>query len=131
MTDLETWPEVLRRWAEITSPEAVLQIVEKYGGLERVHIPKTPREDHEICRLIGFAHWAQICRAYGGERVDIPRGAFMRLRKAEIIDLANQGVAHREIALRTRTTQRYVRSVLGRERSRADARQMRLPFLDF
>lgn len=122
---LDTWPDLLRRFAEVIGPEATMRFVAYYGGLERIRVPKVARADHTAATLIGLEAWSRICQVWGGETIDVPRGHFVRLRKAEIIDLGEQGLHHREIARRTGTTQRYVRSVLGR-RTAVDPRQTSL-----
>jgi Mor family transcriptional regulator len=78
--------------------------------------------------------WARAVAAFGGEMVDLPTGRYMyRLLKAEIIELAEKGSTHREIAIQVRCSERYVRRVLHdvdlpQRGPRVDARQTKLPF---
>lgn len=125
----DTWPEILRRFAELIGDTATMAIARHSGGVERFHIPKHARPGHPWAELIGLEEFEKLCRAFGGEKLDIPRGHFIRLRKREIIELHERGLSHRQIALRTESTQRYVRSVLsGGGAPAVDPRQAKLPF---
>lgn len=111
--ELEGWgTETLRRLAKTIGREATMQLVYACGGIG-TYIPREPRASHAWAAALGPEAWAKVVAEFGGERVDLPLGAYMyRLRKREIIELAEQGCSHREIAQRVRTTERYVRRVL-------------------
>lgn len=109
---LESWPETMRRLAAIIGPEQTIALAARCGGLDAVYIPHVETGSHIWTTVLSAEEWTKVVAAMGGERIDLPRGVFVRLRKREILTLAEQGVAHRHIALRVGTTERYVRRVL-------------------
>lgn len=125
--------ETLRRLAELIGRELTLKLVYECGGIG-IYIPREPRASHAWARSIGPEAWAKVVAAFGGDRIDLPVGRYMyRLAKQEIIELAEQGISHREIASRVRTSERYVRRVLHdldipKPSVRVDERQTKLPF---
>lgn len=124
----ETWPVVLAELASIIGEELTLKLARTEGGLDRIYIPREPTSDHPWVAVIGPDAWARVVAAWGGERVDLPRGAFINLKKVEILDLAAEGLPHRDIARRTHTSERYVRRILGAAGDSVDPRQTDLPF---
>ena len=126
--DLDAWPDVLRQFAQVIGPELTLRLAQTCGGIDRVFIPRTATPEHPWAAAIGLDAFRRIVGAHGGERVDLPRGAFVRLRKRQIFALGGQGLSHQQIALRAGVTERYVRSVLGATRPAVDGRQTTLKF---
>lgn len=106
--DTRSWPVGLRRLAEIVGPAAAVNLAESFGGIERVYIPKTARIDHPFVAVIGLDRMEALCQAFGGKHIDIPRGVYRDLKKAQIIEADG---SHRQVALRLGCTQRYVRRV--------------------
>jgi len=103
-----SWPVGLRRLAIVIGPAAAVKLAEVLGGTENIYIPKTARIDHLLTSVIGLDRLEDLCSAFGGERIEIPRGTFKDLKKAQIIDAEG---SNRDVALRLRVTQRYVRRV--------------------
>lgn len=125
----ETWPTVLAELADLIGEEATLALARAEGGLDRVYIPQEPTPDHPWAAVLGPELWARVVSARAGERIDLPRGDHIRLKKVEILDLAEEGLTNREIARRVGTTERHVRRILGAVAgSRPDPRQTDLPF---
>lgn len=123
----ETWPAMLDELAELIGEELTLELAQAEGGLDQTYIPREPTEGHPWARVIGAEAFAKVVKVWGGEKVALPRGSFIRLRKVEILDLAEQGLSNREIARRANVTERHVRRVLG-NLTRPDPRQTDLPF---
>lgn len=125
--DFEAWPDVLQELAKIIGPESTLRLARECGGLERTYIPHEPTADHPWAKVLSAEHWSKVVEAFGGQRVDLPLGTFVRILKRDIMALAEQGVPHRQIAIRLRTTERHVRRVLqGLNIRREDPRQGKL-----
>lgn len=106
--DTRSWPVGLRRLAEVIGPKATVDLADALGGAENVYIPKTPRIDHEITAIIGLDRMEALCAEFGGKQIDIPRGAFKDLKKTQIMDAEG---SNRDVALRLRVSQRYVRRI--------------------
>lgn len=111
--DLSDWPTLLQRFAAVIGPERTLELARKAGGLDRVHIPLKPTKTHPWSKLLTATEWAAVCAAFGGEKVRLPRGVYVELRKRQIMEMAAQGVPHGKIALHAQVTERYVRRVLS------------------
>lgn len=124
----ETWPTVLAELADLIGEEATLALARAEGGLDRIYIPQEPKPDHPWAAVLGPELWARVVSARGGERVDLPRGEHIRLKKVEILELAEEGLSNREIARRVGTTERHVRRILGAVSRAHDPRQTDLPF---
>lgn len=121
------WPEMLRRVRDLIGTELALKLANDCGGLERLHIPRTPQPTHPWLRSVGREAFCKLAQAFGDQRVSLPRGAYLTLQKRRILELHEQGMAHQEIALTCRVGERYVRRVLALVgRRRADPRQMKL-----
>lgn len=106
--ETRSWPVGLRRLADVIGPAAAVRLADAFGGIEKVYIPKTANADHLFTDAIGLDRLERLCAEFGGQQIDIPRGTFRDLKKAAIIDAAG---SNRDVALRLRCTQRYVRIV--------------------
>lgn len=114
--DVTDWPPLLQRIATIIGPELTLTLADRCGGLDNVYIPHNAsgNSGHLWASVVGQEHFARICAELGGERVHLPRGAFVELRKRRILELAEKGgLSRRQIALQCRVGERYVRRVLN------------------
>lgn len=110
--NLEMWPASLLRLAEIVGPDLALRLGEECGGQEKVYVPKSTATQHPWRQVLGDGAWARVVAELGGERIDLARGTHVKVRKPEILALAEQGLSHRAIARRVRVGERYVRRVL-------------------
>jgi hypothetical protein len=110
--DLSMWPDQLRELAQLIGRERTLDLADACGGLDKVYIPREPSTSHMWAHVLTPDEWQKVVSAYGGERIDLPRGVFIHVRKLDIMALAEQGVSHRQIALKCRVTERHVRRVL-------------------
>lgn len=119
---------MLRDLAELVGPELALQLAAERGGQIRTYIPRATTTSHPWRAILGDDAWQRVVTAYGGERIDLPRGSYLELRKTQIIELAQAGVARREIARRVHVTERWVHYVLKGLDAAPTPRQQRLPF---
>lgn len=108
MAEEKSWPIGLQRLAVIIGPKAALQLAEHFGGVQDQYIPRRARLDHPFTALIGLDRMEHLCEALGGERIDIPKGTYAKLKKAEII---GQRGSARSIALRVGCSMRYVKKI--------------------
>lgn len=111
--NLEQWPELLRQLAAIIGAERTLQLAAEYGGPTWTYVPKSQTKAHPWRSVITDSEqWAKVTAEFGGMRLYLPRGVHVRLKKVEIIELAEKGVPVPEIVRRVRVNERYVRRVL-------------------
>lgn len=109
----ETWPRGLEEIADIIGPELTLRLAEAHGGVDKFYIPRSVATNHPWAETIGAEAWGKLCRAIGGQRINLPRGEHLALKKLQILELAEStDLSHRAIALRVRATEAYVRMVL-------------------
>ncbi len=124
----ETWPGVLADLAELIGEDEARALAQAEGGIDDLYIPETPTPDHPWARTLSAAAWARVAESWGGLRISLPRGTFIRLKKVEILELSEEGLSNRQIARRVGTTERYVRGILGNTSSPVDPRQTTFPF---
>lgn len=110
--DFSTWPDALRRLADVIGPERALELARTRGGVD-IYIPHKPTTKHLWAQFLTPKEWEQVRSVFGGERFRLPRGTNVRLRKRLVFDLAEQGLPNREIALRAGVTDRYVRRLIN------------------
>lgn len=142
----QDWPDIIRRIAELIGDELALELAQKEGGVERrTYIPKSTATEHRWAQVVGPDAWQLLVDEWGGERVTLPRGSRIgtEVKKIEILQLAEEGLACREIARRSGADERYVRRILAavrpsepgsmiettrRRRARVPRAQIALPF---
>lgn len=120
------WPQVLKQIAELVGGELALRLAFDCGGLDSLYIPHRANATHPWAQSIGPEPFARLCKAFGGERVSLPRGAYVRLQKRCIIEMAQTGATTRAIALQCHVTERYVRRIMMGLSRGPDPRQLKL-----
>lgn len=123
---LDALPPFLQRLVALIGTERTLLLADRFGGVERLYIPNEPTKHHLWRAVLDEAEWRKVVAAMGGERVDLPRGVFVELKKVAILNLAAQGMKHQQIAIRVRCAERYVRGVLHGMPKPVDDRQTKL-----
>ena len=118
---IDELPGFLKDVARATSIRVALILVQEFGGLHPLYIPKNPHGS-ALARAVGLEAATVLARRFGGMRYEIPRQVGQP-KKRRII-LADG--THAEVAKRFQVTVRYVRRV--RRRPRPDPRQ--ITFLD-
>jgi Mor family transcriptional regulator len=120
--------------AELVGSELALKLADQFGGIS-YYVPSEPRPAHPWAALLGPEAWAKVCASYGGGQLRVPRGTFRDLKKVTILELAEQGLSHREIARRVRASDVYVHKVVtaggintrGVRRRLREDRNLKLP----
>ena len=111
--DLRTWPTNLRRIAEVIGPAEAVRFADRYGGIEKLYIPKTPRDGHKFLEVISMDAFTKLCHAFGGDRIEVAKGAFRNSLK---VDIAEADGSTRKVAEQTGASMRYVRMVRATQR---------------
>ncbi len=107
--DTTAWRRSLRELARVIGPKAAMALHEAVKGVE-TPVPKRADPQHPLVGIIGYEAFQALVGAYGGQRLDLPRGIDQDVKKVAIMDAAGTG-SKRAIALRLGVSQRYVRRV--------------------
>lgn len=113
----EMWPSVLCELAELIGEELTLELARREGGLDHIYIPYTHTTEHPWAVVVGEDAWRKIVGAWGGQRIDLPRGMFLQPKKLAILELVEQGLTNRAIARQVGVSAHYVRYVRRLARS--------------
>lgn len=107
-------PPSLREIREVIGVAATLRMVEGCGGI-RVFIPKRPRPEHRLQRILGEEAFRLLSARYGGETLSVPRAdrIVRRLRNLTIAAAYDTGMPVRELARRHQLTERQVYAILA------------------
>lgn len=108
MKELRGLPPILIEIAEATGkPEIAWAILQELGGT-KLYIPKKAQKNKALVRILGEENAALLSKHFGGILEDIPNCAALNSKKIAILDM--EGTT-KEIALKLKCTERYVRSV--------------------
>ncbi len=85
---IDDLPESLQEMVDAIEFEAVMKLVDKFGGT-RIRVPANPRSvhrEHHLSQAIGVTAARQLCEVYGGEELTIPKiaTALRAIRNREI-----------------------------------------------
>lgn len=119
----------LRRVAEVIGAAATVRLAERFGGVQ-TYIPQAPGADHPWAPVIGLDAVRALAEHWPGTHLEIPRGAFGKLKKAEVLRLLEQGLSKRQAALQSGCTDRYVRRLVNGDAGEQAQPQGTLPFGD-
>ena len=120
-------PETAREIAEIIGVSAMLELVERAGGI-KVKVPKKPTEDSELVRYVSLEIVQALSEHFGGGVLEIPnlRNLKKREERARVIgDLLAGKVTVNEAAVELGLTARQIFS-LKKAAQQADRFQMNL-----
>jgi hypothetical protein len=118
-------PESLHDVVELIGLAATLKLVEHYGGLIALYVPREIEPGHHLARNLGLAPARKLASRYGTDTLrNIPRceEGLRRIRNAEIKARRGEGAAR--LALEYGLTERQIWTILGEDE--ADARQAAL-----
>lgn len=111
-------------------PIAEIRLVVRHFGGTEIYIPETLSEGHEL-RVLGAELAARLCDAFGGERLNVPKGLLTpHAKRAHAIEMANRGIRMPDIARAVNLTERQVYKLLAGElkprgrRRQVDPRQV-------
>lgn len=82
--------------------------IRQFGGRER-YIPRTPKKDHPIAKVIGVVGLSLLCAEYGGTTVSITSGR--KGKKIHIIEFLEQGMSASCVAETLGVSMRYVQTL--------------------
>ncbi len=92
----EALPEALREVAEVTSVDVAIVIARAWGG-QRKWLPRCPKPDHPLSRLVGAAAARRIGEALGNDTIEWPSAkAYLNWHDAR--RLRREGLSHAQIA---------------------------------
>lgn len=111
--ETQDWPPLLRELAELLGAEVALRLGQECGGLDNIQIPQTVTANHLWRRVLDEAQFKKVVDHMGGQYVYLPRGTHTAMAKRLVLDLHEQGLSNRQIALRAHCSERYVRKVLS------------------
>lgn len=105
---LQDMPASLAEVADLFGIEAVVALVDHYGGTEIKFPARPPADDHPILKALGDDLGRALCAYYAGGQVYIPHGKRSSTR-AEVARLEAAGYDRASIARRLGISQRHVR----------------------
>lgn len=126
---LDDLPASLRDVVDLIGLPATLRLVEHYGGLIAVYVPRDIEPDHPLAQAIGLTAARKLATHYGADCLrNIPRcvDGLRRLRNAEIRQRRDAGESPASIARAFALTERQVWTILAESRDAADDRQSAL-----
>lgn len=127
---LSALPESLRELVDLIGLPAALKLVERWGGITAVYVPKDMAPGHELARVLGMEAARKLSEVYGGDCLrNIPRcvGGLRAVRDRQVVRLRSEGLAPRDIAPLVGLTERWVWEILNRAGEAERARQIMLP----
>ncbi len=126
---LDDLPESLRDVVELIGLPATLKLVEHFGGLIALYVPREIEAEHPIAVAIGITAARKLASRYGGDCVrSIPlctRG-LRRIRDAEIRARVEAGESPAALAPVYGMTERHLWRILAQSADADDTRQSAL-----
>ncbi|EGJ49030.1 Mor transcription activator family protein [Desulfocurvibacter africanus] len=129
---LSALPESLRDMVDLIGLPAALKLVERWGGITAVYVPKDMTPGHDLARELGYPAALKLSSVYGGDCLrNIPRcaGALRAARDRQVLRLRAENMAPRDIAPLVGLTERWVWEILNRAGEAERSRQIMLPGL--
>lgn len=126
---LEDLPESLRDVVELIGLAATLNLVEHFGGLIALYIPRDIEADHQIAQAIGITAARKLATHYGTDCLrNIPRcvDGLRRIRDVDIVARREAGESPARLALAFGLTERQIWSILAEARDGNDDKQAAL-----
>jgi len=112
--DWNALPVTMARLKEVLGTDATLALIAAHGG-GNLYVPSRLRQAHPLLQTLGPEAAARLARAYGGERVDVPKidAVLRQLRKKDILAARKQGESIADLALRHKLSRRRVLQILA------------------
>jgi hypothetical protein len=126
---LDDLPESLRDVVELIGLAATLNLVEHFGGLIALYVPRDIEPEHPIAVAIGITAARKLAAHYGTDSLrNIPRcvAGLRRIRDAQIHARREAGESPARLALAFGITERQVWSILAELRDSGDDKQAAL-----
>lgn len=111
-------PESMRYLLQLLPLQAVLTIIEAYGGT-RLYVPLYPQPDAGLGQLIGIQAAQAMASYAGGSVLEIPLVIKIqqRLKHMAVLNSLANGVSQREAARAFGMTERNVRNICNKYRT--------------
>ena len=104
-------PGILAEIADATSLEIAVAVARALGGI-RLHLPKQPKPDHKLARVVGVKAAAIICQRLGAGEYRVPAArALLHWHDAHC--LRARGWSQKRIARALALTQDHVQHILA------------------
>lgn len=126
---LDDLPESLRDVVELIGLAATLKLVEHFGGLIALYVPRDIEPEHPIAVALGITAARKLAAHYGTDCLrNIPRcvNGLRRIRDAEIHARREAGETPARLALAFGLTERQVWAILAEIRDGNDDKQSAL-----
>lgn len=126
---LDDLPASARDLAGLIGLPATLRLVEGWGGVMRLYVPKAVPQDHELARALGLEAARALSRVFGGDYLpSVPRcaDALRQARNRALLRRRAEGASPATLALEFGLTERQIWRLLAEARE-AGVRQGRLP----
>ena len=126
---LEDLPESLRDIVDLVGVQAAVRLVENFGGLTKLYVPKRVDEDHVLAKKLGLKTARALAEEYGGDEIrNIPRclASIRAVRNARIRGAFDAGASAASLALRFGLTERQIWNILSAGASASAERQSEL-----
>ncbi len=125
---IDDLPESLREIVELIGLPATLRLVESYGGIIALYVPRDVEPDHHLAQAIGITAARKLATRYGADSVrNVPRcvEGLRRIRNAEIRARHPRDSAAK-LALDYSLTERQIWSILAEGRDATEDKQAAL-----
>ena len=125
---LDDLPESLREVVDLIGLAATLRLVEQFGGMIALYVPREIEADHQLAAELGLPAARKLAGHYGGDYLrNIPRCAsgLRRIRNAEIRRRSRAEPAPK-LALAFGLTERQIWTILGEVDDSSQDRQSAL-----
>lgn len=123
--DLSCFPPGARRIAEAIGVKGAIALMRRFGGTENWYIPERASVTHKFRQVLNEEQFTALCKAFPKEHIDIPRGRFIKLLKAIILQY-DPNYPAKLVATEVGVCQRYVRQVRQLTRQSSPSRQLPL-----
>lgn len=126
---LDDLPASARDLAGLIGLPATLRLVEKWGGVMRLYVPRDIAADHELARVLGLDAARALSARYDGDYLpSVPRcaDALRQARNRALLRRRAEGASPAILALEFGITERQIWNILASARA-AGPQQVRLP----
>ncbi len=109
-------PAKLKEVTLLCNHQTAMVLLLNYGGVH-LSVPRHPNPLHRLAELLGWQAFRQLCGAFGGEILSIPKAAvaIRQIRNDAILTERRQGRQLNEIAWAYGLTERHVMAVLSKQ----------------
>lgn len=108
-------PPQLRHLAELIGMPTALRLCQARPGL-RIYVPRKPRADHELCKLLGRESFQALCESHGGDLLEVPKATRLHAAiRANQVRHSRRNKSERAVALEYGLHPRQVRRICAND----------------